>query len=285
MRTARPRVDVASAIPGLASLARTTVRLHPRRDRVPSIERSKIGGMFVWPADEPWPRCPEHDDYLVAVVQLAADEVPGLVMPEKVDLVQLLWCPRDHSEAESLVAHRVFWRNRLAIGEVLANQPQPREGDPEYWPAPCSVSPEQVVEYPSVFELPEEIAHQIEQSEALTDATEDGDALAAYQYWWSTATGTKAGGYVNWIQEAETPVCECGRPMEHLLTVASEEFDGETHLRWCPEEDKNIMEADYDARMRVQSAAGLLFGDAGSIYFFVCRSCPHWRVKSVFQCS
>ncbi|KOV93409.1 hypothetical protein ADK65_32185 [Streptomyces sp. NRRL B-1140] len=59
-RTTPPRpVDVTVLFPELAPLARTTVRLHPRAGE-PTTADSSIGGPLLWPADEPWPTCPEH---------------------------------------------------------------------------------------------------------------------------------------------------------------------------------------------------------------------------------
>ncbi|MDN0193711.1 hypothetical protein [Streptomyces sp. S.PNR 29] len=59
-RTTPPRpLDVTALFPELAPLARTAVRLHPRAG-APTPADSSIGGPLLWPADEPWPTCPEH---------------------------------------------------------------------------------------------------------------------------------------------------------------------------------------------------------------------------------
>ncbi|GAA2417965.1 hypothetical protein GCM10010420_55450 [Streptomyces glaucosporus] len=59
-RTTPPRpVDIAAVFPELAPLARTAVRLHPRPG-APTAADNSVGGPLLWPADEPWPTCPEH---------------------------------------------------------------------------------------------------------------------------------------------------------------------------------------------------------------------------------
>ncbi|MEU6916813.1 hypothetical protein [Streptomyces olindensis] len=59
-RTTPPRpLDVTALYPELAPLARTAVRLHPRAG-APTTADSSVGGPLLWPADEPWPGCPEH---------------------------------------------------------------------------------------------------------------------------------------------------------------------------------------------------------------------------------
>jgi hypothetical protein len=58
-RTTPPRpVDVTAHFPELTPRARTTVRLRPRVG-APTAD-SSIGGPLLWPADEPWPTCPDH---------------------------------------------------------------------------------------------------------------------------------------------------------------------------------------------------------------------------------
>ncbi|WP_037604311.1 hypothetical protein [Streptacidiphilus rugosus] len=60
VRTTPPRpVDIGRHFPELAPLARTAVRLHPRAGR-PTAAVSSVGGPLLWPADEPWPVCPDH---------------------------------------------------------------------------------------------------------------------------------------------------------------------------------------------------------------------------------
>src|SRR5262249_25691611 len=69
--TAPPCRDIAQLVPELAPFARTTTRLHPRRliGSLP-VDVSKIGGHFLWPAEEPWPNCPGCDAALAPVLQL-----------------------------------------------------------------------------------------------------------------------------------------------------------------------------------------------------------------------
>ena len=107
--TRRPLVDPSVAAPELAQLTRATVRLHPRPDKCPR-DQSKLGGEILWPADEPWPHCEEHDCSYVSVLQLRREDVPELGFREGADLFQILWCPNDH-EPSYVPSSRVFWPN------------------------------------------------------------------------------------------------------------------------------------------------------------------------------
>ncbi|BCL80942.1 hypothetical protein ccbrp13_34070 [Ktedonobacteria bacterium brp13] len=55
--TPPPPLDITAFFPELAPLARRAVRLHPRRGPEPGPGESKVGGTFLWPANEPWPMC------------------------------------------------------------------------------------------------------------------------------------------------------------------------------------------------------------------------------------
>lgn len=61
-RNTPPRpLDIESLFPELAAHRGTTTRLHPRPGR-PDVSQSSVGGPMLWPADEPWPVCPEVHD-------------------------------------------------------------------------------------------------------------------------------------------------------------------------------------------------------------------------------
>ena len=296
MRHTRERlVDIATVLPELASLARETVRLHPRQGER-GIADSKIGGTFLWPVDEAWPECQEHHSALIPVLQLTIEDVPELGFPSDSDLFQLLWCPNDHETLPPFYApaSEVFWRKKSNIQSPLTEFPKPLISDKKYRLNPCVVYPERVIEYPHVYELADSLPHlleKIETSPALLQAIEsitefdfDDSADTLYQYWLSVADGTKVSGYPQWFQSPEIPTCRCGREMDYLLTLSSMEFDGGTWGRWLAEEDRQVWGKDvpYAVRQTVQSGANLL--DSGNLTFFICRKCEGWPIISIFQC-
>jgi len=304
--TPPPPVDIAAIIPEFAPLARTTVRLHPRRGKA-SLDQSKVGGMFLWPAGEDWPVCGEHHSPLVPVLQLRADDVPEIGFPEGCDTFQLLWCPNDHEKSPPLYAPspRVFWRERRAVKDPLPWAPAPVlvrvpgiRGDfcpgEDYCPEPCVLYPERVTEFPDVFDLADdlpELCQKVASSNDLLEAIDSigeydfEDAETLYQYWLSVAPGTKVGGHPEWVQDPEWPICGCGSRMQYFLTIASAEFDGGSWGRWLAEEDRHVWGGGYDVRKPVQCAANIMLGDMGNLNFFICRRCEGWPISAVFQCS
>lgn len=293
--TQAPCLDVARLLPELVPHAVTTVRLHPRRGPEPPRDGNKIGGLFFWPRNRDWPVCEEHLAPFVGVLQLRKEDFPEMRFPEAKDLFQLLWCPQNHQHSESWTKPIVFWHARAEATAPAEMIPPPRIALDDYLPFPCLLLPERVTEYPCE-DLGQATKNRIERwsvREMLGPeaAKRPLDAwgrdimdqpIDLYHFELSACPATKIGGYPSWIQRDETPICRCGRRMEHLLTMASWECDGGDFRRWLPKEDAHLQNPWPQA---VTHAHGMMFGDAGSICYFICHHCPDWPVKSVAQCS
>lgn len=223
------------------------------------------------PAGEP------HGAY-IGVIQLRAADVPEPGFPDGYDLFQLLWCPRDHNAWGWGPAPRVYWRQTRNLSAVLQENPVPAVFEDGYMPHACQFIPERVQEYPHIEDLPGELQERIRDWQK-TDAA----AGYSYHYHLSVAPGTKIGGHVHWVQAPDVPICaSCQQQMEHLLTIASREWDGESWRTWRPLEEEPL--ADGVPRYDGQDA-GLLLGDAGDMYVFICRRCPGWPIAYTLQCS
>ncbi|GGT49953.1 hypothetical protein GCM10014713_50040 [Streptomyces purpureus] len=285
-RTTPPRpLDVEALFPEVVAYRRETVRLHPRPGN-PGVLDSSVGGPLLWPAGEPWPHC--EDDHprtgyapprghgllpMVPVVQLYAPDVPELPFPKGTDLLQMLWCPFDHEHGH-VPRPELYWRDSGLVEEELTAPPRPEGACEDYLPDPCVVHPERVTEYPN-WDLPETVY------EALEERFDTVEEETGWSYWshLSVADGIKVGGYPTWTQDPYWPDClGCGRRMEHLLTVNSAEFDGESWRSWVPVEDipaaGTVIDLPYEARRPVQRPPGLMLGDMGGMYVFECRACP-----------
>jgi hypothetical protein len=235
-------------------------------------------------------RPPQMPTPMISVLQLHARDVPDLPFPEGTDCFQFLWCPNNHPPGRypTVWALHVaaFWRRASAVTQVLDSPPDPgfdRDLNARFYqPLPCLLNPEPVTEYPSYShypdcsDLPEPLRQRLERWDDLTAGLYTGVL--------STAPGTKAGGYPQWIQEPEWPTCGCGRRMHHLLTIASEEWGD--RMRWIPPEDRDQAfagehyEASFTSGLRSISQDawaphGIMLGDVGSMYLFTCTTCRH----------
>ncbi|WNI23240.1 DUF1963 domain-containing protein [Streptomyces sp. ITFR-16] len=296
-RTTPPRpLDVEALFPEVAAFRKETVRLHPRAGN-PGPGDSSMGGPVRWPRAEAWPHC--EDDHprtdlapakgsgplpLVPVLQLYAADVPELPFPAGTDVLQVLWCPFDH-EAGYVPRPELYWRDSSACDEEPAVPPRPEGAPDDYLPDPCVLHPERVTEYPN-WDLPDDIA------EPLEERFEEIEEETGWSYWshLSVASGAKAGGYPTWTQDPHWPDCPaCGHRMDHLLTINSAEFDGESWRTWLPVEDMpatgTVLDLPYEERSRVQRAPGLMLGDMGGLYLFVCPHCPDRPYACHADCS
>ncbi|MEV6651176.1 DUF1963 domain-containing protein [Streptomyces sp. NPDC051219] len=298
-RTTPPRpVDVEALFPEVVPYRREAVRLHPRAGS-PGVRDSSVGGPLLWPAGEPWPYCvSEHLPVafdvpadgavpLVPVLQLYAADIPGVLdvpFPSDCDVLQVLWCPFEH-EPHYAPEPRLHWRASTYDGPILSGPPLPAGAPDDHVPDPCVLHPERIVEYPS-RDLPEPLW------EALRERFDELERQTGLKYdsHLAVADGIKTGGYPSWTQGPDWPDCaQCGRSMDHLLTVGSVEFDGVGWRTWLPEEDRpasgTVLDLPYEERMSLQCAPGLMLGDMGGIYMFVCPHCPRRPIAYRFDCS
>jgi hypothetical protein len=150
------------------------------------------------------------------------------------------------------------------------------------------------MEFPSVYDLPEEVVQRISNWED-GNLGPDGMHACEYEAELSVACGTKVGGYVQWIQFPWQPDCECGRPMEHLLTIATTEWNGVGDRRWTPVEEQAIFATfpgSWDQWQPQHKAiwsalwnpTGLNLGDAGQMHLFICRNCESWPIVPFIEC-
>jgi hypothetical protein len=272
-------VDVEVLFPFLVARQRLATRLHPR---IGPVERadSSIGGMLWWPAGETWPVCDRHDGPLayVPVVQVWARDVPLVLMRPGADVVQVAWCPTIHDDDLGYGTRPlVWWRDSSIFADVLA-VPPPVDlelAGARLVPRVCRVTPEEVTEYPSPYDLPDEEA---DLTEVWSESPESNGLW--YDRNLSAAPGSKVGGWPAWIDLAEWPMCAQGHRMDHLLTVASVEYDSASGLTWRPVELADPRAADSQEFRR---PTGLSIGDAGDMRLFVCRQCEDWPTASVLQ--
>ncbi|MHB9861202.1 hypothetical protein [Streptomyces sp. YIM S03343] len=214
---------------------------------------------------------------MLALAQLSRHDVPDLGGPADCDMLQVLWCPFDAHGGRHQPAVELRWRRSADVGEVVAEQPEPEVvGSEGYVPESCVLHPEQVVEYPYLDLLPQELREQILAWEGDEDEIEEDSVT--YQTDLSIAPGWKAGGFASWHATDPAPVvCDCGRTMELLLTVASTEWDNGCRT-WIPVEDLPTVDAMFASR-----PSQVTVGRGGDMNVFTCPANPAHPHHMVFQ--
>lgn len=296
--TAPPCGNVEEIAPQLANLAKTTVRLHPRRrSRDLPFAKSKIGGRFLWAKNSEWPYCNEHEQAFIPVIQLRKQDVPELGFPEGMDTFQMMWCPFSHNY---MPRPMIFWHDSNSMSELQPRAIKFESNDAvarSLIPLVCAIHPERLIEYPLfrygsipgyAFGFPPELhdAFQKAQLSSVPDIrkrfskvleyddciTENEFPAYVYSEELSVAPGTKVGGYVNSVDPMRA-VCDCGNEMGHLLTIASFEFEKQ-ESRWCPIQDQKRTEV-----MDAKNPTGMTIGDGMDFVLFICRNCEGWPTK------
>jgi hypothetical protein len=280
--TPRRPVDVERAFPFLRGQVRSAVRLHPRVGS-PGQSDSSMGGELWWPAAEEWPECEAHPlpMPMVPVLQLWARDVPRLVMRPGTDVVQMLWCPHMHdiwSDSDYGPRVRLYWRDSTEAGSLATSRPPVQDRMlPHLLLRPCTVYPEEISEYPRMSDV------EPDQRE-LAGFRDDVDGWS-YSSHLSCAPGAKVGGWPSWHQDPDWPECAVGHRMEHLLTVATFEFDAVSWRAWVPVEDLVVAGdgSSQPAQSRDDVGPGILLGDGGKLFLFICRRCEDWPIAKRVQ--
>ncbi|MET9604870.1 hypothetical protein ABZZ17_07345 [Streptomyces sp. NPDC006512] len=157
---------------------------------------------------------------LVAVLQLRAQDVPTIEWPAGTDLLQVLWCPREHS---GLPGQSYYWgpavqlRHRAADSVTTrAEPPQPVDAVDSYLPRPCVLDPVGVTDLPDGDEIPEELL-------ARAEAWAESRGTEYHRGELSCREGWKAGGWPSWHLTDLVPLdCPaCGARTRLLLTMDS----------------------------------------------------------------
>ncbi|MBI5231020.1 MAG: hypothetical protein HY876_02520 [Coriobacteriales bacterium] len=207
--TARRRHEIYAATKARASMTGNRYELtDEERAELPAYDFSEPHHLL----NQPIP--------LVAVAQLYRRDILDFAGPPDADLLQVLWRPLDHPEEGYNPRVQLRWRRSTDVTERYDTPPEPPVVNEDYLPSPCVVHPEQVIEYPYIGLLPDELSARITAWEHDHD-----DSAVNYQYDLSLAPGWKVGGFADWSLTDPVPMscAVCGADMTLLFTAASDE--------------------------------------------------------------
>ncbi|MFI6866243.1 hypothetical protein [Nocardia sp. NPDC050406] len=210
---------------------------------------------------------------MLPVAQLYARDVPDLHTPEGADLLQVLWCPFDHSAGMAKTA--LFWREAATVTDILAAPPEPPAVQFDgYLPEPCLLNPEQVTEYPDFRDLSKELREQIGDWsvwQAADTGVDSAYEIAPEEFYaneLAIAPGWKVGGWPGWGAADPSPLLcpTCDSDMDALLTIAT--FEAATSSSWLPHE-----EPAHEPLIGFNHTA-VQIGSGYDQHLYVCRAAP-----------
>lgn len=245
-----------------------TILLRPHKAKTEhSTKESKMGGMPNLLNFKSYPKCDSCGNFLNFVIQIYKKDFSDFYFPEDKDLFQLFRCPNFNcpsafSKTSDLKVFPYFFKdskkeNNLKKEKLITGKDVEKE-IPE-----CEFKIQKLKDFPNYDDFSGDELSQI--GKKFGDEWED--------YFidnYSAKTGTKYKGYPSWTQSPNRPICKCGKEKEFFFQLSSEDI--EDGVPYPPSPDK-------------WSAHGIMIGDVGNIYFFVCKDCGEKSIETNWDCS
>jgi uncharacterized protein YwqG len=245
----------------------TTTLLKPHRSaNAVSADQSKFGGIPNYVGFEEYPCCDSCSTPLNFVLQLYKRDFPECYFPGHSDLFQLFRCPNydcpgiDAERSDLKMFHYYFTAGDVTSQHLVKPVHQLADAEAEVYE--CVLQPQQQDDYPNFDDFADDEFYQIQK--------QFGDKLAdTFMERYSAIQRTKLNGYPSFTQGPYYPQCSCGNTKTFFFQLASED----------PEDGASNPPAPNQ-----WSAHGIMMGDVGNIYYFVCKSCGVDSIESYWDC-
>ena len=258
-------IDIESELK-LGELAKATVLLKPHLSSIKvGFDKSKMGGTPNLQGFQAWPVCWVCGTPLNFVIQLYRDDFQKFYFPEGKNLFQVfrcpnLNCPNNFNESYDLLTEAYYHQvDKLKNNDLEKSNFKGMDLEKEV--PDCILKPYEKIDYPHYEQISK--YDEFDRKYANTETAE--------RFWkeFQPQTGTKFGGYPSWSQFPDVPQCSCGKTKDFIFQLSSEDLeDGQA---WPPPSNK-------------WSPHGIMIGDVGCIFFFVCRDCGEKTLETKWDC-
>jgi|GEM_PF-1686762 len=237
-----------------------------------SWKESKFGGYPNMESFKEYPKCDVCKSSLNFVFQLYKKDFPEFYFPEDANIFQLFRCPNDKCNyfLKSSVSDRKMFHyyskvncvknNVFVKNKNVSNNIEPEVPD-------CYLKPIKTFDYPYYDNYKEVDLAKLDEKFKYQLGNEQIEKYA-------TKPQTKLGGYPSYIQDSYYLKCNCGRIKEFLFQFSSDERENS---------NENIYSSGYNGIH--WSDHGIMMGDVGIIYYFICFHCGEKSIESVWDCS
>lgn len=244
--------------------------LRPHKSIIPlDYTVSKFGGEPNLHGFIGYPFCITCNTPLNFVLQLYKKDFPQHYFPGDTNLFQLFRCPNgdcpDAYSSPYYSDHKMFvyyFCDNNSVNNYFIKEIALSENCEDEVPD-CELRPIAIDDYPNYDDYDEQDTNEI--------VKRYGDNLFdAFINNYIANSGTKILGYPSFTQPPEYPVCKCGKKKEFFFQLSSEDI--EDGVPFPPPPDK-------------WSSHGIMIGDVGNIYFYVCKDCGPDTIESNWDCS
>lgn len=247
---------------------RTTTLLRPHRSDSPiNQSESKFGGIPNFAGFESYPHCTACQSPLNFVLQLYKKDFPSFYFPDSSNRFQLFRCPNHacpdtySEQSDHTMFH--FYFNVIGTEDKEYSRLEFDIQESERPVPDCYLKPTLVYDYPKYADF--------EGNDFVALEKKFGDEFAdLFTAKFTAHPNTKFGGYPSYTQAPVYPTCSCGKTKEFFFQLSSEDI--EDGIEYPPPHDK-------------WSPHGIMIGDVGNIYFYVCKSCGSKTIESNWDCS
>jgi len=178
-------------IPELASLRKVAFRMHPF-----TVSKTPLGSSQDW-----WSvyftdqfksaKMPRSQYGLINLLQLMGKDVEGW---DNTAVLQIFWCPKGHAETYCPHLH-VRWVKISDLGTV--ETASPAEAEENYLPKQCTIKIEKITEYPSLYELNEQLPRRVSE-------------IKTWEKWGRKLFGSGYEGYSSYFIRTTFPLPQDG---------------------------------------------------------------------------
>lgn len=250
----------------ISEYKRTTTLLKPHTSAKAIDEsESKFGGGPNCIAFNEYPCCDACEAPLNFVLQLYKKDFPSFYFPNDSTLFQLFRCPNNDCTAgySDKYDHKMFhyyFKDEGATSTIP--KPLLQLANAEQEVPDCYLKPTITLDFPNYDDCEDDIYGSIEDKFGK-------ELLELFEEKYSAIPNTKLGGYPSFTQSLFYPTCSCGKEKEFFFQLASED----------PEDG-----AVKGAEPYKWSAHGIMIGDVGNIYYYVCKPCGQHTIESYWDC-
>ena len=247
--------------------SRKTVLLKPHKsEKEIKWTESKFGGYPNLESFSEYPKCNSCNSSLNFVFQIYKKDFSDFYFPNDSNIFQLFRCPNNNCKDSynEFFDHKMF--HYFSKVNCERNKELEKEKnnltDLELEVPNCYLKSIEKFDFPNYDDYDENDFVEIENKFGEDLSEKFMDKYSAIQ-------NTKLYGYPSYTQSPCYPVCNCGKTKEFLFQLSSEDI--EDGVEFPPKPDN-------------WSSHGIMIGDVGNIYYYICKDCGEKSIESNWDC-